>query len=77
MTTLMKRLILEEGEYLRYKMLFVGWREKLMMRKTIRVGIADVVEAETLIEGEVKIDWDKRLGQGHTLWFDLGPFGFE
>ena len=42
-----------------------------MMRKTIRVGIVGVVEVETLLEGEVEIDSGKRLGQGHTLWFDL------
>ena len=45
-----------------------------MTRKTIRVEIAGVVEAETSIEGEVESDLGKRLGQGHTLWFDLEPF---
>ena len=64
---LMKRLILEEGEYLRCGTLFVVLRGKLMTRKMIRVEIADVVEVETLIEGEVEIGWDKRLGQGHIL----------
>ena len=48
-----------------------------MTKKTIRVGIADVVEVETLIEGEVEIDLGWRLGQGHTLWFDLEPFDSE
>ena len=45
-----------------------------MMRKRIQVEIVAVVEAETSIEGEVESDLDKRLGQGHTLWFDLEPF---
>ena len=47
------------------------------MRKTIQVEIADVVEIETSIEGEVENDSEMRLGQGHTLWFDLEPFDFE
>ena len=45
-----------------------------MTRRKIQVEIAGVVEVETSIEGEVEIDLGKRLEQGHTLWFDLGPF---
>ena len=45
-----------------------------MTRKTIQVGFVDVVGVETSIEGEVESDLDRRLGQGHTLWFDLEPF---
>ena len=48
-----------------------------MTRKTIRVEIAGVVETGTSIEEEVGSDLGKRLGQGHTLWFDLGPSGSE
>ena len=73
----MKRLILGEGEYLGCGTLLVALEGKLTTRKTIRVGIVDVVEVGTLIEGEVEIDLGKRLGQGHTLWFDLEPLGFE
>ena len=45
-----------------------------MTRKMIQVGLVDTVEVETLIAGEVGIGLGKRLEQGHTLWFDLGPF---
>ena len=45
-----------------------------MTRKMIQVGS---VVIETSIVGEVGIGLDKRLEQGHTLWFDLGRFDFE
>ena len=46
-----------------------------MTRRMIPVEIVAVVEAETSTEGEVESDLEKRLGQGHTLWFDLESFG--
>ena len=59
-------------------MLIVKSRGKLMMKKRIQVGLVDTVEGQTLIEvGVVQIDLGKRLGQGHTLWFDLDSSGFE
>ena len=43
----------------------------------IRVGIAETVEKQTLTEEGVQNDLGTQLGQGHTLWFDLGRFDFE
>ena len=46
-------------------------------KRTIQVGIVDTVEGLTLIGREIEIGLDKQLGQGHTLWFDLGLSDFE
>ena len=59
------------------RMELVEWSDKLTKRRMIRVGIVDTVEGLTLIGREIEIGLDKRLEQGHTLWFDLGRFDFE
>ena len=73
----MRRLLLEEGEYLKFELLLVELTGTLTKRRTIRVGIVEIVAGRTLIEEGVQIDLDRQLGQGHTLWFDLGPSDFE
>ena len=66
-----------EGEYLKFELLLVELTGTLTKRRTIRVGIVEIVAGRTLIEEGVQIDLDRQLGQGHTLWFDLGPSDFE
>ena len=68
--------ILGEGEYRECEVELVALSDMLMRRRKIRVGFVEFVGGRTSIGEGVRIGLDKQLGQGHTLWFDLGRFDF-